>query len=152
MKSFFIVLVFFFTYIHASYEIIDKENIYTIKIKDESFEDLLINLRDEINHQGYLLVHELNLAKSTAVVAKALDKKSVLKNGINILICKSSLTLKMHEENIENITYCPLNISVYEYKEFKYISYKKYRSFKKNDNIAEQINERLENLIIESLD
>lgn len=136
----------------AQYEIIDKPNVFTVKIENETFDELYANLKSEINFQSFIIVHELNLAKSTANVAEALEKTAVVKNGINILICKSSFTLQMHEENIENITYCPMIISVYEDKNFCYISYKKYHSFKKGDTIASLINEKLKNLILQSLD
>lgn len=151
MKKYLYLLILFTSYLNA-YEIIDKDNIFTVKIKNSAFEKVYVNLKDEINFESFVIIHELNLAKSTANVAQALDKKPILKNGINILICKSSFTLQMHEENIENITYCPMIISVYEDKNFCYISYKKYHSFKKGDTIASQINEKLKNLILQSLD
>lgn len=151
MKKYLYLLILFASYLNA-YEIIDKDNIFTVKIKNSTFEKVYVNLKDEINFESFVIIHELNLAKSTANVAQALDKKPILKNGINILICKSSFTLQMHEENIENITYCPMIISVYEDKNFCYISYKKYHSFKKGDTIASQINEKLKNLILQSLD
>ena len=146
--------LYFFLFILTSlngYEIIDKENIFTVKLKHTDFKSLYANLKDEINFQSYVIVHELNLAKSTKEVALALDKKPILKNGINILICKSSFTLQMHEENIENITYCPMIISIYEDDKFCYISYKKYHSFKQGDSIASLINEKLKNIILSSL-
>jgi len=151
MKAFFIVLIFF-TVTFANYEIINKKNIFTVKIENENFDTLLVNLSDEIIHAGYIIVHKLNLAKSTALVAKALKEEPILKKGVNLLICRSSFTLQMHQENIHNITYCPLNISVYEHQNIKYISYKKYKSFKKENKIAEQINKELKSLILKSLD
>ena len=151
MKKYLYLLILFASYLNA-YEIIDKDNIFTVKIKNSTFEKVYVNLKDEINFECFVIVHELNLEKSTASVAQALENKPIIKNGINILICKSSFTLQMHEENIENITYCPMIISVYEDKNFCYISYKKYHSFKKGDTIASLINEKLKNLILQSLD
>lgn len=151
MKKYLYLLIFVISSLNA-YEIIDKENIFTVKLKHTNFNSLYANLKDEINFQSFVIVHELNLAKSTKEVAQALDKKAVLKNGINILICKSSFTLQMHEENIENITYCPMIISVYEDDNFCYISYKKYHSFKEGDSISFQINEKLKNIILSSLE
>jgi hypothetical protein len=58
----------------------------------------------------------------------------------------------MHEESIENITYCPLGISVYEYEKYKYISFKKSHPFKDGDKIADEINEKLKNIILKSLE
>jgi len=145
-------LLLFISFLNASYEIIDEENIFTIKTKDISFDELHINLEDEITFQSFVIVHKLDLAKSTAKVAEALEKKAVLKKGINILICKSSFTLAMHEENIKNITYCPLNISVYSDENYNYISYKKYHSFDKNDKIANEINNKLKNIVLKSLE
>ena len=97
-------------------------------------------------------MHELNLSKSTSFVAEALNKNKILKNGTNILICKSSFTLEMIEENIENISYCPMIISVYEDDKYVYISHKKYKSFNKDEKIAGKINETLKNLILKSLE
>ena len=122
-----LLFIFFFTLniVNASYDIIDKENIFIMKIKNSNFKTLYVNLKDEINFQSFTIVHELNLSKSTSFVAEALNKNKILKNGTNILICKSSFTLEMIEENIENISYCPMIISVYEDDKYVYISHKK---------------------------
>lgn len=138
-------------YLNA-YEIIDKENIYTVKLENHDFKTLYANLRDEINFESFTIVHELHLAKSTNAVAQALEKKGVLKEGVNILMCKSSFTLEMVEENIENITYCPMGISVYEDEKYQYISFKKSKSFDEGNKIADEINKKLEKIILESLD
>lgn len=136
----------------AQYEIIDKPNVFTVKIENETFDELYANLKSEINFQSFIIVHELNLAKSTAN-AEALEKTAVVKNGINILICKSSFTLQMHEENIENMTFCPMVISVYEdKKENRFISYRKYHPLKKGDKIPDEINQKLKDIILKSLD
>ena len=132
--------------------IIDKKNIFIVKIKNSNFKTLYVNLKDEINFQSFTIVHELNLSKSTSFVAEALNKNKILKNGTNILICKSSFTLEMIEENIENISYCPMIISVYEDDKYSYLSYKKYKAFKDDDKIADKINETLKDLILKSLE
>jgi hypothetical protein len=149
-----LLFIFFFTLniVNASYDIIDKENIFIMKIKNSNFKTLYVNLKDEINFQSFTIVHELNLSKSTSFVAEALNKNKILKNGTNILICKSSFTLEMIEENIENISYCPMIISVYEDDKYVYISHKKYKSFNKDEKIAGKINETLKNLILKSLE
>ena len=148
-----LLFIFFFTLniVNASYDIIDKENIFIMKIKNSNFKTLYVNLKDEINFQSFTIVHELNLSKSTSFVAEALNKNKILKNGTNILICKSSFTLEMIEENIENISYCPMIISVYEDDKYVYISHKKYKSFNKDEKIAGKINETLKNLILKRL-
>ena len=135
-----------------AYEIIDKDNYFSVKIQDKDFDELYINLKDEINFNSYVIVHELNLAKSTKAVAQALDQKAVVKNGINLLICKSSFTLQMHQENKHNMTFCPMVISVYEDEISKYISFRKYHPLKKDDKIAYKINQNLKNLILKSID
>ena len=149
-----LLFIFFFTLniVNASYDIIDKENIFIMKIKNSNFKTLYVNLKDEINFQSFTIVHELNLSKSTSFVAEALNKNKILKNGTNIMICKSSFTLEMIEENIENISYCPMIISVYEDDKYVYISHKKYKSFNKDEKIAGKINETLKNLILKSLE
>ena len=151
MKLLFIFL-FTLNIVNASYDIIDKENIFIVKIKNSNFKTLYVNLKDEINFQSFTIVHELNLSKSTSFVAEALNKNKILKNGTNILICKSSFTLEMIEENIENISYCPMIISVYEDDKYVYISHKKYKSFNKDEKIAGKINETLKDLILKSLE
>ena len=151
MKLLFIFL-FTLNIVNASYDIIDKENIFIVKIKNSNFKTLYVNLKDEINFQSFTIVHELNLSKSTSFVAEALNKNKILKNGTNILICKSSFTLEMIEENIENISYCPMIISVYEDDKYSYLSYKKYKPFKDDDKIADKINETLKDLILKSLE
>lgn len=141
------------SFLKANYEIIENENIFIIKTDNRTFQENLLNLKDEINFEGFTIVYELNLAKSTNEVAVLLEKKGVLKEGINLGICKSSFTLQMVEENFNNINYCPLGISVYQNsKNENFISYKKYKAFKNGDKIAEKINEVLKNLIIKSLD
>ena len=149
-----LLFFFFFTLniVNASYDIIDKENIFIMKIKNSNFKTLYVNLKDEINFQSFTIVHELNLSKSTSFVAEALNKNKILKNGTNILICKSSFTLEMIEENIENISYCPMIISVYEDDKYVYLSYKKYKVFKDGNKIADKINETLKDLILKSLE
>ncbi len=141
------------SFLKANYEIIENENIFIIKTDNRTFQENLLNLKDEINFEGFTIVYELNLAKSTNEVAVLLEKKGVLKEGINLGICKSSFTLQMVEENFNNINYCPLGLSVYQNsKNENFISYKKYKTFKNGDKIAEKINEVLKGLIIKSLD
>lgn len=141
------------SFLRANYEIIENENVFLIKTDNRTFQENLLNLKDEINFEGFTIVYELNLAKSTNEVAELLEKKGVLKNGINLGICKSSFTLQMVEENINNINYCPLGLSVYQNSKNEiFISYKKYKTFKSGDKIADKINEVLKSLIIKSLD
>lgn len=150
-----IILLFstLFCFIEANYEIIENENIFLIKTDNRDFQKNLLKLKDEINFEGFTIVYELNLAKSTNEVADILEKKGVLKEGINLGICKSSFTFQMVEENINNINYCPLGLSVYQNsKNENFISYKKYKAFKSGDKIAEKINEVLKNLILKSLE
>lgn len=141
------------SFLKANYEIIENENIFIIKTDNRTFQENLLNLKDEINFEGFTIVYELNLAKATNEVAVLLEKKGVLKEGINLGICKSSFTLQMVEENPNNINYCPLGLSVYQNsKNENFISYKKYKAFKSGDKIADKINEVLKNLILKSLD
>ena len=141
------------SFLKANYEIIENENVFLIKTDNRTFQENLLNLKDEINFEGFTIVYELNLAKSTNEVAVLLEKKGVLKEGINLGICKSSFTLQMVEENFNNINYCPLGLSVYQNsKNENFISYKKYKAFKSGDKISEKINEVLKGLIIKSLD
>ena len=150
-----IILLFstLFCFIEANYEIIENENIFIIKTDNRTFQENLLNLKDEINFEGFTIVYELNLAKATNEVAVLLEKKGILKEGINLGICKSSFTLQMVEENFNNINYCPLGLSVYQNsKNENFISYKKYKAFKSGDKIADKINERLKSLILKSLD
>ena len=58
----------------------------------------------------------------------------------------------MVEENFNNINYCPLSISIYGKDNENFISYKFYKPFKKDDQIANKINETLKNLIIKSVE
>lgn len=150
-----IILLFstLFCFIEANYEIIENENIFIIKTDNKDFQENLLKLKDEINFEGFTIVYELNLAKSTNEVAALLEKKGVLKEGINLGICKSSFTFQMLEENPNNINYCPLGLSVYQNSDNEnFISYKKYKAFKSGDKIADKINERLKSLILKSLD
>ena len=141
------------SFLKANYEIIENENIFLIKTDNRTFQENLLNLKDEINFEGFTIVYELNLAKATNEVAVLLEKKGILKEGINLGICKSSFTLQMVEENPNNINYCPLGLSVYQNsKNENFISYKKYKTFKSGDKIALKINEVLKGLIIKSLD
>ena len=146
-------LFLLFSFSKASYEIVENENIFMIKINNGNFQENLLKLKDEINFDGFIIVYELNLAKSTNEVAILLEKNGVLKEGINLGICKSSFTLQMVEENFNNINYCPLGISVYQNKNNEiFISYKKYKALKNGDKIALKINEILKSWIIKSLD
>ena len=150
-----IILLFstLFCFTEANYKIIENENIFLIKTDNRDFQENLLKLKDEINFEGFTIVYELNLAKSTNEVAALLEKKGVLKEGINLGICKSSFTFQMVEENPNNINYCPLGLSVYQNsKNENFISYKKYKAFKSGDKIAEKINEVLKSLILKSLE
>ncbi len=150
IKSFFTFIIL--TLSINAYEIIDNDNNFIVKIQNENFYELYVNLKDEINFNSYVIVHELNLAKSTKAVADALEEKAIVKNGINLLICKTSFTLKMHQENIHNMSFCPMVISVYEDDNSNYISFRKYHPLNENDKIAFTINKRLKTLILNSLD
>lgn len=150
IKSFFTLIIL--TLSINAYEIIDNDNNFIVKIQNKNFYELYMNLKDEINFNSYVIVHELNLAKSTKAVADALEEKAVVKNGINLLICKTSFTLKMHQENIHNMSFCPMVISVYEDNNSNYISFRKYHPLNENDKIALTINKRLKTLILNSLD
>ena len=142
-----------FSFSKASYEIVENENIFMIKMNNGNFQEILLKLKDEISFEGFTIVYELNLAKSTNEVAVLVEKNGVLKEGINLGICKSSFTLQMVEENINNINYCPLGISIYKNSDNSiYVSYKKYKAFKDGDKIANTINETLKNLILKSLE
>ena len=153
MKKTFLLTLFLCSFLKANYEIIENENLFLVKTENKSFQENLLNLKDEINFQGFTIVYELNLAKTTNELATLLEKKGVLKEGINLGICKSSFTLQMVEENFNNINYCPLGISVYQNsKNENFISYKKYKTYKSGDKIADKINEVLKGLILKSLD
>ena len=56
MKLLFIFL-FTLNIVNASYDIIDKENIFIVKIKNSKFKTLYVNLKDEINFQSFTNVH-----------------------------------------------------------------------------------------------
>ncbi|WP_419767571.1 hypothetical protein [Arcobacter sp.] len=150
-KQLFIILIFSIS-LYGSFIVYEDKNIFTIKLENKKFEDLLINLKSEISYQGYIIINELNLAKSINNLAKALKKNNPLEKGTNLLICKRSFALKMIEENIHNITYCPLSISIYKKNTYLYISYKKFNSFEKANNISIIINNKLKDLILRSLD
>ena len=153
MKKTFLLTLFLCSFLKANYEIIENENLFLVKTENKSFQENLLNLKDEINFQGFTIVYELNLAKATNEVAQILEKKGILKEGINLGICKSSFTLQMVEENFNNINYCPLGLSVYQNsKNENFISYKKYKTYKSGDKIADKINEVLKGLILKSLD
>ena len=141
------------SFLHASYEIIESENLFIVKTNNTDFETNLTNLKNEINFESFVTVYEINVAKSTNDVASTLSKNGVLEKGINLGICKASFALQMLEENYNNINYCPLGLSVYQNnKNENFVSYKKYKAFKNGDKIADKINESLKNLIIKSLD
>lgn len=138
--------------LNAFYQEINSLHLYKVKIKDEEFKTIYINLKDEILSRGFSIVHEVDLAKSSKNVADALKKEHILKNGKTLLICKASFAYKMFSENIDNITYCPMAISVYEKKGLNYISFRKYKSYKNSNKIAKEINATLKDIIHESLD
>lgn len=153
MIKIFLSLFLLFSFLKASYKVVENENIFIIKMNNTNFQESLLKLKDEINFEGFTIVYELNLAKSTNEVAIMLERTGVLKEGINLGICKSSFTFEMVEENIDNINYCPLGISIYQNKNNEvFISYKKYKTFKNADKIALKINEVLKDLIFKSLD
>ena len=152
MKKSFLLILFLYSFLSANCEIIENENLFLVKTHNTSFQENLLNLKDEINFQGFTIVYELNLAKATNELASLLEKKEILQEGINLGICKSSFTLQMVEENFNNINYCPLAISIYKKNNQNYISYKFYKPFKKDEQIANKINETLKDLIIKSVE
>ena len=99
MKKSFLLILFLCSFLSANYEIIENENLFLVKTHNTSFKENLLNLKDEINLQGFTILYELNLAKATNEVAQILEKKNILQEGINLGICKSSFTLQMVEEN-----------------------------------------------------
>ena len=72
-------LFLLFSFSKASYKVVENENIFMLKINNENFQEILLKLKDEINFEGFVIVYELNLAKSTNEVAVTLGKNSVLK-------------------------------------------------------------------------
>ena len=152
MKKALFLTIFLYSFLSANYEIIKNENLFLVKVNNKSFEESLLDLKDELNFQGFTIVYELNLAKATNEVASLLERKGVLEKGISLGICKSSFTLEMVEENFHNINYCPLAISIYKKDDISYVSYKFYKVFKTNDKIADKINMTLKDLIIKSLE
>lgn len=153
MNKIFLFIFLFSSFLHAKYEIIENENFFIVKTTNLDFQETLFKLKDEIAFEGFTIVYELNLAKATKEVALLLEKKSYLKNGINLGICKASFTYEMIEENFNNINYCPLGLSFYEDLDNSfYISLKKYKPFKKEEKIANKINEILKDLILKSLE
>lgn len=146
-----IISCIFLLNLNASYIQIDKENIFTVSLKNKNFDDLYIKLKDEINFRSFVIIKELNLAHASNNVAKALKKQEVLSNGKNILMCKASFVLKMLEDNIENITYCPLSISIYEKNSNIFISHRKYPKLNKESKIAQQINKQLKQIILKTI-
>lgn len=146
-------LFIFISFTKADYQIIKNDNLFLVEVKNSTFEDILINLKDEINYQGFTVVYELNLAKATNEIAEVLNKKGTLKNGTNLGICKSSFTFAMVKENYNNINYCPLGLSIYSHNNKSiYLSYKINKAFKQDDIIYSKINETLKKLILDSLD
>lgn len=153
MSKFFLLAFVLICFLKADYKVIKNENLFVVKVDKANFNELLLKLKDEINFEGFTIVYELNLAKATNEVAVLLEKKGVLEKGINLGICKSSFTLQMVEENFNNINYCPLGLSIYQNSKNEiFISYKKYKTFRNGDKIADKINEVLKGLIIKSLD
>lgn len=153
MNKFFLFIFLFSSFLHAKYEIIENENFFVVKTTNLDFQETLYKLKDEIAFEGFTIVYELNLAKATNEVATLLEKKTYLKNGINLGICKASFTYEMIEENFNNINYCPLGLSFYENLDGSfYISFKKYKTFKEEEKIANKINEVLKGFIFRSLD
>lgn len=151
MNKFFLFIFLFSSFLHAKYEIIENENFFVVKTSNLNFQETLYKLKDEIAFEGFTIVYELNLAKATNEVATLLEKKTYLKNGINLGICKASFTYEMIEENFNNINYCPLSLSFYEDLNSSFhISFKKYKPFKEEEKIANKINEVLQNIILNS--
>jgi uncharacterized protein (DUF302 family) len=151
MKTLFLFLIYI-CYLNADYKIIENKNLFLVEIQNSNFEKDLVDLKDEMIFEGFTIVYELNLANATNELATFLGEKGVLRKGINLGICKSSFTLKMVKENPNNINYCPLGISIYKKdKNTTYISYKFYKTFKDGDKVADQINKKLESLILNSL-
>ena len=62
------------SFLRANYEIIENDKILIIKTDNRDFQESLLKLKDEINFEGFTIVYELNLAKSTSEVAVLLEK------------------------------------------------------------------------------
>lgn len=152
MRKIVFSLLSFSIALNAFYQEIDGLYLYKVKIKNEEFKTIYINLKDEILSRGFSIVHQVDLAKSSNNVADVLNKNHILKNGKTLLICKASLALKMFSENIDNITYCPMAISVYEKENINYISFRKYKNYKHSNKIAKEVNTTLKDIIEQSLD
>lgn len=151
IKTIFIFLISI-SFLNAEYKIEKNKNLFLVKT-DTTFSQTLLSLKDELIFNGFSIVYELDMAKSTNGVAEILETKGILEKGINIGICKSSFTFEMVSENFHNINYCPLSISVYAIdKKDTFIAFKYYKSVKFGDKIADKINDTLETLILESLD
>lgn len=116
---------------------------------NEDFKILVAELKNIIVTKGFTLSYESDIALTSQNVATALEKTSLMKNGVKIGFCKASLTLEFMNENIDNIVFCPLSIALYESDKGKFISYLKNSPLNENEKTINTINNMVEDIIKE---
>lgn len=130
-----------------------EENDYFVKYKitEDSIETTYSLLKNELLANGYKIVYEGDFAKLTHEIGKLIEKKSNLKYSKKLAFCKSSITFRLLAENPDNILFCPFSLAVYQTKKQNYfnISYMKYKALKKDEKMANEINENIKSIIEE---
>ncbi len=150
MKSIFIVFLLCVSLFAYEKKQNDRYITYTI---NTSYDDLMFALLDEVSASGFVLAYQANISKGLNNISKLLKKKNVFINARKIGFCKSSLSLKMMQENPKNMMFCPLSLAIYELKKNHIvILYQKIVPLRKKDKVVLQINKIIPKLIENLLD
>lgn len=149
MKSVLLILILYINIF--AFEKVENE-IYIEYKTNASYEDVIFSLLDEIANQGFILSYRANIGKAVNKTADFFKKDRLFLNANKIGFCKSSLTLEMLSENINNLLFCPLSLGIYEIKKNHIkIIYQKAKVLNNNNKIMKEVNRIINNIIIKSI-
>ncbi|MCG8029386.1 MAG: hypothetical protein N0E59_18365 [Candidatus Thiodiazotropha taylori] len=121
---------------------------------EESFEDLVENIKMAIVDQGLLVSGTLHVSDMLNRTAADLGYSEIFSKAESVEFCSALISHKMAQAAAENIAICPFTIAVYVKKsepEKVYASYLVPRLMGAGDEVSEDIVELLETILEESL-
>ena len=156
MKTFilFFVFVLFSLNLQAQY----KKTIYSDYVVYETkgeYSTIIFTLSDEISQNGFISSYRADIGNAVKNISTFYKKEPIFKNAEKIGFCRQTLTLKMMEENPNNLMFCPLSIALYELNNENNIVKIVYRFAKvsnKKSLVLEKVNKEILQLIENSLE
>lgn len=86
-------------------------------VMGNTFEEVQLQINNELQVNGFNVVYEINIAKAMAAVSESQEKQPPIAKGISMGFCKPSTSYKLLEKNPDTLLYCPFRILIVEKEE-----------------------------------